>query len=83
MMRQMEDDLTKQKNLNSQIQAELDATRGKVIQVQKMQNIGRILLLKVYADAEVQVQLDPQLRSITSPLLSLLTILREKKVSAN
>ncbi|KAF8351860.1 kinase-like domain-containing protein [Amanita rubescens] len=35
--------------------------------------------MKVYADAEVQALLDPQLRSNTSPLSSLLTILREKK----
>ncbi len=52
----------------------------KVNQVRTMENTSLILLLKVYADAEVQAQLDPQLRSNTSPLLSLLTILREKKV---
>ena len=52
----------------------------KVSQVRMLPNIGLILLLKVYADAEVQAQLDPQLRSNTSPLSSLLSILREKKV---
>ena len=52
-----------------------------VNQVRTMQNISLMLLLKVYADAEVQAQLDPQLQSNTSlALSSLLTILREKKV---
>ena len=36
--------------------------------------------MKVYTDAEAQAQLDLQLRPNTSPLSSLLTILREKKV---
>ncbi|KAF8330112.1 LsmAD domain-containing protein, partial [Amanita rubescens] len=35
--------------------------------------------VKVYADADIQAQLDPQLRSNSSALSSLLTILREKK----
>jgi len=32
-VRKLRDEVTKQKNLNSQIQAELDVARGKVIQV--------------------------------------------------
>ena len=52
----------------------------KVNQVRMEQNIRLILLLKVYADADIQAQLDPQLRSNSSALSSLLTILREKKV---
>ena len=52
----------------------------KVNQERTLPHISLVLLLKVYADAEVQAQLDPQLRSNTSPLSSLLSILREKKV---
>jgi hypothetical protein len=52
----------------------------KVNQVRMEQNIRLILLQKVYADADIQAQLDPQLRSNSSALSSLLTILREKKV---
>lgn len=53
----------------------------KVNPAQTVQNISLIFVfLKLYADAEVQAQLDPQLRSNTSPLSSLLAILREKKV---
>ncbi|KAF8734663.1 hypothetical protein AX14_003174 [Amanita brunnescens Koide BX004] len=52
----------------------------KVNPAQTVQNISLIFVfLKLYADAEVQAQLDPQLRSNTSPLSSLLAILREKK----
>ena len=42
------------------------------MKVNQVRTIENIRLSKVYADAEVQAQLDPQ--------LSLLTILREKKV---
>lgn len=52
----------------------------KVNQSRTMPNISLILLLKVYANAEVQVQLDPRRRSNNSSLSSLLAILREKKV---
>ena len=52
----------------------------KVNQERTLPHISLVLLLKVYADAEVQAQLDPQLRSNTSPLSSLLSILREKMV---
>jgi len=52
-----------------------DASTGaKANKVDKSIQTGDVHM-KVYADAEVQVQLDPQLRSNTSPLSSLLSIL--------
>ena len=52
----------------------------KVNQVRTTQNTSLFLLLKFYANAKVQFQLDPQLGSNPSPCSTLLTNLREKKV---